>query len=83
MLAGKLGMAMRREALVVVLQGGQTFEAIVDVGGRKVISWKQIPGAQANLTVMEILGVDEGVKANAEFQAGETARRGITGILRR
>jgi len=76
-LAWKPGMAMRREALVVVLQGGHTFEAIVDVAGRKVISWKQIPGAQANLTGTEILGVDEGVKANAEFQAA-MKKRGIT-----
>ena len=76
-LAWKPGMALRREALVVVLQGGHTFEAVVDVVGRKVISWKQIAGAQANLTGGEILGVDEGVKANAEFQAA-MKKRGIT-----
>ena len=75
-LAWKPGAPLRREALVVVLQGGHTFEAVVDVAGRKVTSWKQIPGAQANLTGAEILSVDEGVKASAEFQAA-MKKRGI------
>ena len=71
------GTPFRREALVVVQQGGHTFEAIVDVAGRKLISWKQIPGAQANLMDAEILSVDADVKANPEFQAA-MKKRGTT-----
>jgi primary-amine oxidase len=75
-LAWKPGQAFRREALAVVQQGAKTFEAIVDIEGRKVISWKEVAGVQPNFTQEEILGVDEGVKANPEWQAA-MKRRGI------
>jgi primary-amine oxidase len=46
----KPGQQFRREAFVVVKKGPQTFEAIVDVAGRKLISWTEKPGVQPNLT---------------------------------
>ena len=75
-LAWRPGMAFRREALVVILQGMHTYEAIVDVTGHKVISWKMIPGAQANLLDAEILGIDAEVKADPQVQAA-LKKRGI------
>jgi primary-amine oxidase len=78
-LAWKPGMAFRREALVVVLQSTHTYEAIVDVTARKVISWKMIPGAQANLQGPEILGIDAEVKADPQVQAA-LKKRGITDL---
>jgi primary-amine oxidase len=78
-LAWKPGQAFRREALVVVKVGASTFEAVVDVNGKKVIAWKEIKGVQPNLTgdEEEEIGIDETVKANPEWQAA-MKRRGIT-----
>lgn len=73
----KPGEAFRREALVVAKQGSKTFEAVVDVAGGKLVSWKEIPGVQPNLTDEEIRSVDEAVKSNPEWQAA-LRRRGIT-----
>jgi primary-amine oxidase len=73
----KAGQTPRREALVVVKQGPKTFEAIVDVALRKMISWKEVQGVQPNQTEEEITGVDEAVKENTEWQAA-MRRRGIT-----
>jgi primary-amine oxidase len=78
-LAWKPGQAFRREVLVIVKQGPSTFEAVVDVNGKKLISWKEIKGVQPNLTgdEEEETGIDEAVKANSEWQAA-MQRRGIT-----
>ena len=78
-LAWKPGVTFRREALVVVLQATHTYEAIVDATARKVISWKMIPGAQANLQGPEILGIDAEVKADPQVQAA-LKKRGITDL---
>jgi len=72
----KPGQPFRREALVVVKQGARTFEAIADIVGRKIISWKEVEGVQPNLTQEEIRTTDEAVKANPEWQAA-MRRRGI------
>ena len=45
-LAWKPGQAMRREAFVVVKKGAQTFEAVVDVNGKKLVSWTEMKGVQ-------------------------------------
>lgn len=76
-LAWQPGQAFRREALVVVKQGAKTFEAVVDVAARKVVSWKELAGVEPPETLEEVLGAQEAVKANAEWQAA-MRRRGIT-----
>jgi primary-amine oxidase len=76
-LAWKPGQPFRREALVVVKQGPHTFEAVVDVPGKKISSWKEIEGVQPNLTDEEIAATDEAAKANPEWQEA-MRRRGIT-----
>lgn len=73
----KQGQPLRREALVVVKRGPQTFEATVDIAMRKIVSWKQIPGVQSNLIEEEISGVDEDVRKDPQWQAA-MRRRGIT-----
>src|SRR5689334_18633803 len=40
----KPGQSFRREALVVVKQGSRTFEAVVDIPGGKIVSWKEMQG---------------------------------------
>ncbi len=75
-LAWKPGQTMRREALVVVKQGPQTFEAVVDASGKKLISWNEIKGVQPNLSQGEEEEIDGPVKENADLQAA-LRRRGI------
>jgi primary-amine oxidase len=73
----KPGESFRREALAIVKQGRQTFEAVVDVGGHKLISWKEVKGVEPVLIADETEGVDERVKANPQWQAA-MRKRGIT-----
>ena len=73
----KPGGSFRREALAIVKQGRQTFEAVVDVANRRLISWKEIKGVEPILIADETDGVSELVKTNPEWQAA-MRKRGIT-----
>ncbi len=77
--AWKPGQPIRREALVVVKQGAQTFEAVVDVRGKKLVSWTELKGVWPNMPHEEEEEVSEPVKANPEFQAALKSR-GITDL---
>ena len=61
----KPGDPFRREALAVVKQGRRTFEAIVDVANRKLVSWKEIKGVEPVLIADESEGVGERLKAGS------------------
>lgn len=61
-LAWKEGSAIRREADVVMLQKGKTFEARVDLAGRKLISWQELEDVQAPFLSSEIFGADAVIK---------------------
>ncbi len=73
----KAGEPFRREALAIVKQGRRTFEAVVDVGSRKLTSWKEIKGVEPVLIADETEGVEEIVKADPQWQAA-MRKRGIT-----
>jgi primary-amine oxidase len=73
----KPGEPFRREALAIVKQGRRTFEAVVDVTGRKLTSWKEIKGVEPILIADETEGVEERVKADPQWQAA-MRKRGIT-----
>jgi primary-amine oxidase len=73
----KTGAPFRREALAIVKQGRRTFEAIVDIGSHKLISWKEMKGVEPVLIADETEGVDEKVKADPQWQAA-MHKRGIT-----
>jgi primary-amine oxidase len=73
----KAGDPFRREALAIIKQGRQTFEAVVDVPGRKLISWKEVKGVEPVLIADETEGVGEIVKADPQWQAA-MRKRGIT-----
>jgi len=75
----KQGDPFRREALAIIKQGRKTFEALVDVANRKLISWTEIPGVEPMLITDESDGIDRQVKANPEVQAA-LRKRGITNI---
>jgi len=78
-LAWKLGQPMRREAFMVVKQGAQAFEAVVDVNGKRLISWTEVKGVEPNFINEEQGEMDGLVKENAELQAA-LKRRGITDL---
>ena len=75
----KPGEPFRREALAIVKQGRQTFEALVDVANQKLLSWKEIKGVEPVLIGDDEEGVEEAVRANPEFQAA-MRKRGITDL---
>jgi len=78
-LAWKPGQPMRRESRVVVKQGPQTFEAVVDLRAKKLSSWNEAKGIQPNMPFEEEIetSIDERVKENADWQAA-MRRRGYT-----
>ena len=45
-LAWKSGQPFRREASVHLIQARRGYEAVVDITGKKVLSWKEVPGRQ-------------------------------------
>jgi hypothetical protein len=45
-LAWRAGQPFRREAPVHLIQGGRGFEAIVDIGAKRVRSWTEVPNRQ-------------------------------------
>lgn len=51
-----------READVVLLRQGKTFEARVDLSARKLISWQEMMDVQAPFLASEIFGADEAIK---------------------
>jgi primary-amine oxidase len=79
-LAWKPGQPMRREAFVMVEQGRQVFEAVVDVGAKKLVSWTEIKGVQPPYISLAQEGeIDGALKDNAEIVAA-LKKRGITDL---
>jgi primary-amine oxidase len=78
-LAHTLGAPVRREAFVVILDrpGNRTFEAVVDLRGRRVVTWRRVAGAQPLVLFEEYDRFTEIVKADPRWQTA-MRRRGIT-----
>ncbi len=76
-LAWKPGDAIPRSADVVVKQGKQTYEAVVDLSAATVKSWKEVEEAQPSLLLEEFIGVTELTIRNAEWRAA-VQKRGVT-----
>jgi primary-amine oxidase len=74
----KPGSPMRREAFVVVYEraSNQTFEAIVDVNGRRVVSWKEIANVQPAFMLEDIVLATDIVRSHPQWQAA-LRKRGI------
>src|SRR5260370_36581961 len=73
----KPGEPFRREALAIRKEGRRTFEAVVDITGRKLTLWKEIKGVEPVLIADETEGVEERVKADPQWQAA-MRKRGVT-----
>lgn len=75
------GAPVRREALALVLDraDNRTGEAVVDLAARRVVSWRELPGAQPNLTATEFERVPELVRADPRWQEA-MRKRGISDL---
>lgn len=73
------GLPFRREAFATVLDraANQTFDAVVDLNAKKVISFKRVPGVQPLVLVSEYDLVPKIVKADPRWQEA-MRKRGIT-----
>src|SRR5688572_889876 len=77
-LAFKPGSSIPRKALAVVLDraGSRTFEAVVDITGKQVVSFNQVKGAQPLILEGEYETISRIVKAHPEWQQA-MRKRGI------
>ncbi len=73
----KTGATLPRSAFAIVKKGADTFEAIVNINRRKVVSWKQIPGVQPGVLIEEWTLAQNIVQSNPDWQAA-IRERGIT-----
>lgn len=78
-LAWKEGSPIPREADVVILRQGQTFEARVDLAARKLISWREAKDVQAPFLSSELFGMDETIKKDPRVVEA-LKKRGITDL---
>jgi primary-amine oxidase len=74
------GQPVPRQLLAVTRRGTTTSEAVVDVATRRLISWRDVPGAQAPWLGREFLAMERQVKEHPDFVAAMT-RRGITDLF--
>ena len=78
-LAWKPGDTVPRRALVTIRHQRELIEAIVDIGQRKLVSWKVIEGAQPALLDSEWLLSQQVVRADPSWQQA-MQRRGHRGL---
>lgn len=75
----KAGTAFRREAFAIVMdrKSNKTFEALIDLKTKKIISWKEIADVQPLIFDSEYEDLRRIVKADSRWQAA-MKNRGIT-----
>ena len=76
-LAWRQGQPIPRIAAVTLREKGKTYEALVDLGARRVASFDEVPGAQPMIATPEILGAMEVALGDPRMQEG-LGLRGIT-----
>lgn len=76
----KPGEAVPRRAFVIVKKGPQTFEAVVDIPGNRVLSWTEIKGVEPSILLSEEWRLAQMiVRANPAWRAA-LRRRGIDNL---
>ena len=75
------GDSIRREAFATVYDraDAKTFEAVVDLTDKKIISWKEIPGVQPAIMLPDVYSAYKAVFADPRF-AEAMKKRGITDL---
>ncbi len=71
--------AVDREAFAILLdnEAGQTYEAVISLSRRTVLSWEHVPNVQPAIMLDEFLECEQACKASPEWQAA-MRKRGIT-----
>ncbi|HEY5663185.1 MAG TPA: hypothetical protein VIS05_04025 [Ilumatobacter sp.] len=70
------GAPLARHAFAVVRRDGRTFEAVVDLATRELVSWTEMPGALTGFVSSEFGTGPSAARADARFVAA-LARRGL------
>jgi Cu2+-containing amine oxidase len=80
-LAYRPGDEIDRQAFIVLMDNAtaKTYEAIVSISDRVVVSWEHIADAQPGFVLDEFFECEAAVKASPEFQAA-LLKRGITDL---
>jgi len=75
------GRPMRREAFVLAYERGsnRTFEAVVDLKAKTLLSWKEISGVQPSLLEDDAKILEQAIRGDARWQAA-MRKRGITDL---
>jgi primary-amine oxidase len=75
------GEVFRRESFVVVYERAknQTFEAVVDLRARAVLSWKPMPGVQPSFLLEDAEILNRAIRGDPRF-ADAMKKRGITDL---
>jgi primary-amine oxidase len=73
-LAWRPGQPFRREATVHLVQGGKGYEAVVDLLGKKVLSWSEAPGRQYMPTESENEAIGDLMRDDPRVRKALTAR---------
>ncbi len=73
------GAPVRRNAFIVVLDSdaAATYEAVVSLDERRIVSWQNVPGVQPRVMFDEFVECEAAVRADPGFQAA-IKKRGIT-----
>ena len=77
-LAFKTGSTFRREAFAIVYEraANKTFEAVVDLNKKTLLSWKEVPGVQPEFLIEDFLLTQQIVQSDPAWQTA-MRKRGI------
>jgi primary-amine oxidase len=70
------GSPMRREAFAMVYEraNNTTFEAVIDLNNRRLLSWQAMPGAQPAVMFEEFFLAQDIVRADVQWQEAVVRR---------
>jgi primary-amine oxidase len=75
------GDSVERAAFVVLVDSvpGKTYEAVVSLSERRVLSWEHVPGAQPAIVLDEFVDCEAAVRADPRWQEA-MRKRGVTDL---
>src|SRR5262249_33912634 len=77
--AWQTGRPFPRQGLAIIKQDSATYEAIVDVAARKLVSWTEVKDVQPPLLEEEWKSMDTEIKKHPDFQKA-MQRRGLNDL---
>jgi len=75
----RTGQSFSREADVILLRGEKSLSARVDITGKKVLAFEEMPGVQAPILASELFGNDDVLKSDPRVVEA-LKKRGITDL---